>query len=350
MQLKRSFKVKDAWTAPLIELLQGQREEIILRQKLDMVSQAAEKALKLPGANTEDLQLVIQVIQRKKDMPGTKVQMKPNFNKETDELEKMQLIIKWGGEFSHAARHQAKDFGQNMRRDMVIMNEAALSDCTVYTSSERRVTASAEIFAAALLDDGKSSTGKEMMIRKDLLDDSNAAKDLMDVVKKKLKVLLNPDGPEADVRPDDWPEDMPSPARLGRDIASLLSSLRDTMRENYRTLNVDRIQSRWCTHETPSLFRERWEKLFNDFEEDPNDPSRSSELYDMLSHDGLHNRIFIETIFADQNEKAPEKKLERLHELYNKALALFSYVCPREYGITPEEKVSVHSSIWPSSS
>ncbi|PWN48572.1 hypothetical protein IE53DRAFT_381230 [Violaceomyces palustris] len=343
-KLKRSFKAKDAWTAPLIELLQGRREEIILRQNLDIVSRAAEKASALSGANVDDLKLVIQVIERKKDLPGTKVQMKPNFSKETGELDKMQLIIKWGGEFSHAARHQAKDFGQNMRRDMVIMNEAALSNCTVYTSSERRVTASAEIFAAAFLDDPNSSGAeeREMIIRKDLLDDSNAAKDLMDAVKKKLKQSLKPDGPEADFKPDDWPEDLPSPARLGGDIAQLLQGLRETMRDNFARLNVDKIQSRWCTHETPALFKERWEKLFNDFEEEPNDPSRSSELYDMLSHDGLHNRTFIETIFADPKVEGPsEQRLAKLHELYRKSLALFSFVCPREYGITPEEKEEI---------
>ncbi len=48
-------------------------------------------------------------------MPGTKVQIKPSFDKQSAELAKMQLIIKWGGEFSHAARHQAKEFGNNMQ-------------------------------------------------------------------------------------------------------------------------------------------------------------------------------------------------------------------------------------------
>lgn len=59
----------------------------------------------------------------------------------------------------------------------------------------------------------------------------------------------------------------------------------------------------------------------------------------MLSHDGLHNRMFIETIFGDEGADA-ESKLDRLHDLYNKALALYLYVCPREYGMSPDEKVS----------
>ena len=65
---------------------------------------------------------------------------------------------------------------------------------------------------------------------------------------------------------------------------------------------------------------------------------QTSELYDMLSHDGLHNRIFLEKIFESPDD--PEnRKLEKLHDLYRKALALYLYVCPREYGMTPEEKV-----------
>ncbi len=128
-----------------------------------------------------------------------------------------------------------------------------------------------------------------MVVRKDLLDDSNAAKDLMDSVKKKLKASLKPQNGEASAAtPPDWPKDLPGPTELANSIAELLSELRKTMHKNYARLDVDRIQMRWCTHETPALFRERWEKLFSDFEDDPHDPSRVSFPLSYRAYIGLH--------------------------------------------------------------
>ncbi|CAD6946725.1 unnamed protein product [Tilletia controversa] len=340
-KLKRSFKVKEPWTAPLLALLQGRREEIILRTELELVSDAAAEALKLPGANKKDLELVIEIIDLKKSFEGTKVQIKPSFQKDREdgELEKVQLIIKWGGEFSHAAKYQAKDYGLAMRKDMLIMNEAALRNTTVYTSSERRVTASAELFTSSFLSDPNQTDAESlnMTIDRALLDDSNAAKELMDKVKKRLKASLRPDSEAPAEKPDFWPEDMEQPAQLGSKVSLLIKKLSKFVSLNYERLEVDKIQRKWCTHETPALFRERWEKLFSDFEDSPYDPSRFSELYDMLSHDGLHNRPFLLAVFADP-EAEPSKAHDDLHELYNQAHMLYGYICPREYGVTPEEK------------
>lgn len=59
----------------------------------------------------------------------------------------------------------------------------------------------------------------------------------------------------------------------------LLSNFQDIMAKNFETLDVDKIQDRWCCGDEPWLFRERWEKLFEDFcgvKQEKFDPSRVS--------------------------------------------------------------------------
>ncbi|PBP28585.1 histidine acid phosphatase [Diplocarpon rosae] len=213
-------------------------------------------------------------------------------------LDKLQLIVKWGGEPTHSARYQSQELGENMRNDLQLMNKEVLDEVHVFSSSERRVTTSAQIWASAFTGQKELSTDF-ITVRKDLLDDSNAAKDEMDKVKKKLKGLLR-QGNEAPphklyggassslnaiAHSGDREKAKAEPASLGNPLSQATA-----------TTN---IQSRWCCGEDADLFKERWEKLFGEFcDAEKVDPSKISELYDTMKFDALHNRQFLEWVFT----------------------------------------------------
>lgn len=385
-KLKFNFPIGEAWTQPFVTLLNGEKEEIILREKeqLSRIAISVEEAKQL-GADGEDLiklTLLNNALFSKIELPGTKAQLKPVYSKKAAghprKLVKLTLVFKWGGEFTHSARYQSRDLGENMKKDISIMNKDVLNNVKIYTSSERRVIASAEIFAAALFDQHQSSlstsstptrSGRtsadggpgqtitpksssmslrdpfKLIVRKDLLDDSNAAKDLMDDVKKRLKILLRPG--ESEKRPElIWPKSMnKEPVEVLKEAIELLSGFRATMGRNFDTLDVEKIQERWCCGDEPWLFRERWEKLFEDFcdvKPEKFDPSRVSELYDTIKYCALHHRTFLFAIFDENGGQGSHQPRDRkLHELYGRAKALFDLVAPQEYGIEPEEKEEI---------
>ena len=380
-------------TEPFVKLLKGHQEEVLLKGEaaLTSVINAAKMALTEGVEDPEKLNLLKTSLTRKGAWEGTKVQIKPMFRKRKPEeikkikteieesagpealiaaqqltedpeeesacsskkmtrsdslagstlsrfsaaendlvLDKLQLIVKWGGEPTHSARYQCQDLGENMRADIQLMNKEALENVNVFSSSERRVTTSAQIWAASFLNQ-KEVDESRIKIRKDLLDDSNAAKDVMDKVKKKLKLLLR----EGHKAPPQfaWPANTPDPSVIVQKVAELMVFHRKVMRQNFKRLEtgataslsalnnksgegsvsdalvgtkhlaqaqtLQSIQSRWCCGENPELFRERWEKLFSEFcDSEKVDPSKISELYDSMKFDSLHNRQFLEWVFT----------------------------------------------------
>lgn len=172
---------------------------------LASVSDAVKVAMKNGLEDMDKLKLLRTSLQKKGGWPGTKVQIKPMFRKKESEkpcgqdlsttqvsstenkeddtacpipieppsgakdtsrsqtrsdsisgatfsrfsaaendlvLDKLQLVIKWGGEPTHAARYQSQDLGLNMRDDLKLMNKEALNNVRLFTSSERRVSTS----------------------------------------------------------------------------------------------------------------------------------------------------------------------------------------------------------------
>ncbi|OXH31661.1 cortical actin cytoskeleton protein asp1 [Cryptococcus neoformans] len=283
-------------------------------------------------------------------------------------LEKMQLVVKWGGESTHSSRYQSRDLGDAFKKDIMIMNKDVLNNVKIYTSSERRVINTAQIFAHALLGvEGSSSSSassianarnppeqgpqiSHLIQRRDLLDDNNAAKDLCTDAKKKLKMLLRTG--ETERRPDlAWPKSFKKePVEVVSDVIEQLTELRAIMRRNYENGNVEKIpQQRWCSGDSPWLFKERWEKIFDDWvgvKQEKFDPSRVSELYDSIKYDSLHNRTFLFAVFdpagKGQASKAGAPNQDRrLHDLFGRAKALFDLVAPQEYGFDAEAKEEI---------
>ncbi|KAH9812777.1 histidine phosphatase superfamily-domain-containing protein [Melampsora americana] len=345
-KLKFNFLVGEPGSDPFIKLLQGRTDEIILRTQphLKLIANATDEAFHIEGSDRTKLDQLKFILNSKMGKQGLKAQLKPSFSKTVPtELEKMNIVVKWGGEFTHAARYQSRDIGQNFAQDLKVMSKTMLDNVTIFSSSESRVVATAEIFSAGILQGSKLHHSKTaepnpipLIIRKDLLDDSNAAKEPMDKVKKRLKVLLRHNqGTEVN-----WPIADKEPVDIVQEVIVILKEQREIMNRNWEELDVDQIQSRWCCGECPFLFKERWEKLFSDWCDGALDPSRVCELYDSLKYDSLHNRTFLETIFSSPTYASSIIDSPPLN-MPGSAQSLvvpMPTLAPSEYGIEKSEK------------
>lgn len=95
---KNKYKIS-LMTQPFIDLLEGSTQEVVFRQKhqLDLVKDAIIKSMDL-GIDVDKLLAIKEILERKSELPGTKVQVKPVFDKDSNILRKLQVNVKWGGE------------------------------------------------------------------------------------------------------------------------------------------------------------------------------------------------------------------------------------------------------------
>ncbi|KAI8373147.1 histidine phosphatase superfamily-domain-containing protein [Radiomyces spectabilis] len=373
---KDKFKVS-VQSPPFVALLQGSAQEVVFRQRhqLEQVIEAINESLAKSLEDEAKMLALKEIIERKYDLPGTKVQLKPQYDKQTGHLKKLQLNVKWGGEFTHAGLHQSRDLGENLRKDMNILNRNVMDDVKIYSSSERRVRATADVFARWFLGQPESIEGV-ISESKYLLDDSNAAKEQGDAVKEQLRELVRPgnDIPDIVLTKMGWAKELGQPHAILSEISIIMTRLQRLMYLNWSTKNVNELQRRWCCHESPLLFRERWQKMFKHFcaangddgsETSDSKPSPSKEwfadpawipqLYDSLKYDALHNRAFLQAIFSDPETNAADAESytqrsssetstpswDDLRLLYRYVKIMFDFIAPEEFGISDTEKTDI---------
>ena len=314
-------------------------------------SVASFKSLTLaPGSSS--LKQILKVLDKKIKVPGTKVQLRqPDLSSPSN----LQIILKWGGEFTHAGRHQSKDAGENLRKDLMILNKRILDDVRVFSSTERRVQATAQVFSKAFfpiaeLPDNFITDSAE------LLDDNLVEKKLFDSVKQRIRAQFRNDP-------------------LIIDILNALRRHRRLLIANY--VKFEEQPKRWCCSESPLLFKERWDKHFTDVlgpEEEEEDSidlgwnvdlSRINDLYDSIRYDAIHHRQFMiqmfvglepETNHIDSCDNCGDSTLsivkeiyesnyESLVKLFDDLHKLFRLITPLEYGFTRGERLKISKQI-----
>eukprot|EP00002_Diphylleia_rotans_P008794 TRINITY_DN1878_c0_g1_i1.p1 TRINITY_DN1878_c0_g1~~TRINITY_DN1878_c0_g1_i1.p1 ORF type:complete len:1006 (-),score=213.20 TRINITY_DN1878_c0_g1_i1:2009-5026(-) len=301
-------------------------------------------------------------INRKVQMKPTKVEERGDGEASTIVVMEVLLILKWGGELTHAGIRQAMDLGSQYRISMypgekpglLRLHSSYRHDLKIYSSDEGRVQMTAAAFAKGFLElEGELTPILVSMVRKDqtatqLLDDPSASRDEMLAVKRKVHEFLSQENEldeekKAVGAPTKSYSLLTSLAKIGNPrqalvrtyglITCITEQLRLKLAES--RLRADgRVEDfQICNQETLVLMHARWKKLEREFynrRKNFFDISKIPDIYDCAKYDSLHN---------------PHLELKKLGDLYNSAKALADYVVPQEYGMTANEKVSIGARI-----
>lgn len=125
----------------------------------------------------------------------------------TETVAEALLILKWGGELTHAGRVQAEALGHSFREDLypgegtglLRLHATYRHDLKIYSSDEGRVQMTAAAFSKGFLDlEGKLTPILVSLVRKDkaaikLLDEASPANEDIAAVKSKIHSILSID-------------------------------------------------------------------------------------------------------------------------------------------------------------
>ncbi|KAM0675661.1 inositol hexakisphosphate and diphosphoinositol-pentakisphosphate kinase [Gurleya vavrai] len=274
------------------------------KQKIKMKIQKSERILEREIQVNENFENIIEILKRtdevkfkniintlenKKKEKGTKLQIK--YLKDY-----IEIICKWGGILTHTGISQSKELGESLRYSLIKKNYELLSNVKIFSSSESRVSESAESFASAL-----SFEKLTVLKNKQLLDDTFHANGLLEAGRKDLNISFNKFKTKED-------EDF---------YLNTIKNLK--IDENI----FDDLNLRWIKIKEKVI--EDNLILYN----------RVSEINDNIKFDLIHNNEKIKSIFNN----------EKIVEFFLLIRKYYRFLIENEYGKDKDEKIKTSAAL-----
>lgn len=115
-----------------------EEKEIVIRENFDAIIEL------LKNYKNEKLCEILRVLKEIKGQKGIKLQIKCT-------KDSIEIILKWGGNLTHAGVNQSIEMAEDFRQEIMSQNPKLLENINVYSSTELRVNECAKIFISTLI-------------------------------------------------------------------------------------------------------------------------------------------------------------------------------------------------------
>ena len=362
-------KVKIKFTHPrLLALFEGRAKELKMKSDknqaelsellsiiVEILDTPADDQGRIPGFDGHDsvirLQLVCAVLSNL--YQGLKIQIKPLHTQQDGDTQvtRALMVCKWGGMLTKQGEYQAWRLGKSFRNQFVagtLDNAHPLQyymDPPPYISSnnERRVKRTAELVGAGLLGKRMDEPARveDNEETNHVLGDINNARDLIDNMKQTLSEIIHAESMD-EVKEYLTYCGVPPLEEMARTPAQELNPLQFLLNDlsKYLKCVCRRLESLQDSSEkVPTLVDEslplmiqRWKRLTDyiySHKTQKFDATKIPDVEDYIKYDAIHNR----SVIGDH----------LLVPLWSRAKVLADFIVPREYGITPEDKLRIGS-------